>query len=186
MSYRALLIIDMLNDFLNEGAPLEVPEGRKIIPKVQEILKFARSKSWPIIYLADNHSETDPEFKIWPPHCVKGTKGAEVVDELKPNLDKGEIFIPKRRYSGFYGTDLDLWLRELGVKMVILTGVLTNICVMYTSADASQRGYHVVVMEDGVAGLTQEDTDWAIKQMRNVHKADILSLEGIKFLSAPK
>ncbi len=167
----------MLNDFLNEGAALEVPEGRKIIPNISKILKYARYNGWNVIYLADNHKKTDPEFKIWPAHCVKGTPGAEVVDELKPDLERGEIFIPKRRYSGFYGTDLDLWLRELDVKTVILTGVLTNICVMYTSADASQRGYNVVVMKDGVAGLSQEDTDWALKQMETIHNAKLMTGE---------
>ena len=174
MSEKALLIIDMLNDFLNEGAPLEVPEGRKIIPAISKILNFARTRGWDVIYLCDNHKKSDPEFKIWPSHCVKGTKGAEVVEELKPDLGREEIIIPKRRYSGFYGTDLDLWLRELGVQTVILTGILTNICVLYSSADASQRGYEVIVVEDGTAALSAEDHEWALKQMKSVHNAKLL------------
>ncbi|MHA1300552.1 MAG: cysteine hydrolase family protein [Candidatus Helarchaeota archaeon] len=178
MSDKALLIIDMLNDFLLESAPLEVPEGRKIIPNLSTLLDYARSKKWSIIYLADNHKSTDPEFKILPAHCIKGTKGAEVIDELTPK--DGEILIPKRRYSGFFGTDLDLWLRELGTKTVILTGILTNICVLYTSADASQRGYDVIVVKDGVAALTPEDTEWALKQMETIHNAKLLTVEDVK------
>ena len=170
----------MLNDFLNEGAPLEVPAGRKIIPSISKLLKYARSQGWSVLYLCDNHRNSDPEFKIWPAHCVKGTKGAEVVDELKPDLERGEVIIPKRRYSGFYGTDLDLWLRELGVKTVILVGILTNICVMYSSADASQRGYEVVVLKDGTAGLVDEDHQWALKQMETVHNAKVLIEEDVE------
>ncbi|MHA1379244.1 MAG: cysteine hydrolase family protein [Candidatus Helarchaeota archaeon] len=178
MSNKVLLIIDMLNDFLLEGAPLEVPEGRKIISNLSRLLEYARHHKWAVIYLADNHKSTDPEFQIWPPHCVKGTKGAEIIDELKPEDD--EIIIPKRRYSGFYGTDLDLWLRELGIDTIILTGILTNICVMYTSADAAQRGYHVIVIKDGVAALSSEDNKWALKQMETIHNAKILTTEDIE------
>jgi len=130
------------------------------------------------LYLADNHKETDPEFKIWPAHCVKGTKGAEIINVLKP--EKGEIIIPKRRYSGFFGTDLDLWLRELGIKTVILTGLVTNICVMYTSADASARGYEVIVVKDGTVALSLEDYEFALKQMENVHNAKVILEEEVE------
>ncbi|NVM01047.1 MAG: cysteine hydrolase [Candidatus Helarchaeota archaeon] len=165
----------MLNDFINEGASLEVPAGRKIVPTISKLLNYARDKGWSVLYLCDNHKKTDPEFKIWPPHCVARTKGAMVIDELKPDLEGGEVVIPKRRYSGFYGTDLDLWLRELNINTVILTGVLTNICIMYSSADASQRGYKVVVVKDGTAGLAIEDHEWALKQMETVHNAKVIT-----------
>jgi nicotinamidase-related amidase len=66
---KALLIIDMLNDFINEGASLEVPAGRKIVPTISKLLNYARDKAWSVLYLCDNHKKTDPEFKIWPPHC---------------------------------------------------------------------------------------------------------------------
>lgn len=180
MSEKALLIIDMLHDFLDEGAPLEVPDGRNIISSILKILNYGRSNNWNVFYLCDNHRETDSEFKIWPAHCIKGTRGAEVIEDLEPNLERGEVIIPKRRYSGFYGTDLDLWLREFEVKTLILVGILTNICILYSSADASQRVYKVIIMKDGVAALSSEDNQWALKQMEVIHGAKILTEKEIE------
>ena len=73
-------------------------------------LARARAAGEPVIYLTDNHVPDDAEFKVFPPHAIAGTKGAEIIPELAPEDD--EDVIPKRRYSGFFGTDLDITLRE--------------------------------------------------------------------------
>jgi len=165
---KALLIIDMLNDFIQEGAPLRVPGADRIIPNIKREVGKARSEGVPVIYICDRHRKDDPEFKVWPPHAIEGTRGAEVVDELKPQ--RGDYLVPKLTYSGFYGTDLERILRELGVNHLIITGVCTEICVLYTSADAYMRGYRVTVPEDCVAGLTEEDHRFALKQITQVLK----------------
>lgn len=168
MVKEALLIIDMLNDFVLEGAPLEVPETRNIIPNIKREIQKARSEGNPIIYLCDTHLPDDREFSKfgWPPHAVKGTKGAEVVNELKP--EKGDFIIEKTTYSGFYKTKLDETLKKLGVDSLRLTGCVTHICVMFTASDAVLREYNVTVVEDSVAGLSKNDHDAAIRIMRNV------------------
>jgi nicotinamidase-related amidase len=84
---------------------------------------------------------------------VAGTPGAEVVTELAPRDE--DYVVPKRRYSGCFGTDLDMLLRELGVDTVVLTGLHTNICVRHTAADAFQEGYSVVVPTDAVEAFTE-------------------------------
>jgi len=170
-------VIDMLNDFLLEGAPLELPEGRKIIPNIKRLLEEARKKKIPIIYICDSHLENDAEFKIWPKHCVKGTKGAEVVDELKPQ--PGDIIIEKRRYSGFFQTSLDLTLRELGVDTLILTGVATNICVLHTAADAYFLGYKIIVPEECVATIDEKAQQYGLEHMKNVLNAEIKKLDDV-------
>lgn len=165
---RALLVIDMLNDFVVKGAPLEVPGARGIIGNIRKELNKARRSNIPVIFCCDRHSRDDREFEVWPPHAIRGTRGAEVTDELKPR--RGDIIVYKRTYSGFYRTALDKTLRRLGVRHLIITGVLTNICVLYTAADAYMRGYEVSVPEDCVAALRAEDHRVALRQIREVLK----------------
>ncbi|MBI4822785.1 MAG: cysteine hydrolase [Nitrospirae bacterium] len=168
MAKEALLVIDMLNDFVLKGAPLEVPETRRIIPNIEQEIKKAKAKGNPVIYVCDTHKPDDREFKKfgWPPHAVKGTKGAKVVSELKPK--KKDIIIEKTTYSGFYKTKLDKTLKRLGCDSLLLTGCVTHICVMFTASDAVLRDYKVTVAQEGVAGLSKEDHDSALRIMKNV------------------
>jgi nicotinamidase-related amidase len=172
LNRKALLVIDMLNDFVLEGAVLEVPAARKIIPNIKEKLEEAKEKKIPIIYICDSHTEDDKEFEIWPPHAIKGTKGAQVVEELSPK--DGDYLVEKTTYSGFYNTKLSDILKKLNINELIVTGTMTNICVMYTASDAVLRGYKVIVPENCVAGLNEEDHQFALKQMKNVLKAEII------------
>jgi len=165
----------MLRDFLEPGAPLEVPKARDIVPKLKKLLEEARRAKIPIVYVCDSHREFDWEFSIWPKHCVEGTRGSEVVDELKP--ERGDIIVRKRRYSGFYGTDLEMVLRELGIEEVIVTGILTNICVLFTAADAFMRGFKVVVVRDCTASTSSELHEAALKIMEVALKARIVTSE---------
>jgi len=168
----ALLIIDMLNDFIEKNGALTVPGAGRIVPRIREILEDARREGIPVIYVKDNHRPDDKEFEYWPPHAVSGTWGSEVVEELSPL--PGDYIIPKRRYSAFFGTDLDNLLRELEVRKVYLTGVLTNICVYATALDASMRNYSVSVFEDAVASLSEETDLFIFKQLDEVLKAELL------------
>lgn len=165
---EAILVIDMLNDFVKEGAPLEVPNTRKIVPFVKKTIEDARKRGIPVIYVCDAHEEDDPEFKRfgWPPHAVKGTEGAKVVEELKP--EEGDIVIEKKTYSGFYNTNLEEVLNKLEVDTLKLVGCVTHICILFTASDASLRGYNVVVLKDGIAGLSEEDHEAGLRIMKNV------------------
>ncbi|MFW9846033.1 MAG: cysteine hydrolase family protein [Candidatus Thorarchaeota archaeon] len=171
----ALVIIDMLVDFVEEEGSLVVPGAKKLVPRQREILNRARSNGITVLYLVDNHLPNDDEFKVWPKHSVAGTRGAEVIDELKPEV--GEKVIPKRRYSGFFGTDLDLTLREIGIENVILMGVLTDICVMYTSADAAARGYSVYVVSDATGSTVEENHNFALNHMKSIHHTTLVTAE---------
>ncbi len=174
MSREALLIIDMLNDFVLQGAPLEVPETRGIIPAIKNEINKARTGGIPVIYVCDAHDNDDKEFTTfgWPPHAVNGTKGAEVVEELKPR--ENDIVIKKKTYSGFHNTKLDETLKDLGTDRLRLTGCVTHICIMFTASDAVLRDYKITVVEDGVAGLSKEDHDAAIRIMKNVLGVEIV------------
>ncbi len=168
----AFLVIDMLNDFVLEGAVLEIPATREIIPILKKRIEEARKKKIPIIYICDSHVEDDKEFEIWPQHAIKGTKGAKIVEELSPEPE--DYLVEKSTYSGFYNTELEDLLKRLNIEELIITGTVTNICVMYTVAGAIFRGYKVKVLKDCVAAVNENDHQFALRQMKNILKAEII------------
>ena len=114
----AILVVDMLNDFVT-GA-LTCDRAKAIVPATAELLDAARKAGVPVIFCNDAHiAGIDRELKIWGDHAIADTKGAEVIPELK--LSDKDYVVPKRRYSGFFQTDLDILLRELGVQTVVMT-----------------------------------------------------------------
>ncbi|TLD43231.1 MAG: Nicotinamidase [Candidatus Jettenia ecosi] len=168
----AIIIADMLNDFVNEHAPLEVPKSRMIIDPIRAEIKKARKKRVPIIYCCDAHKNNDREFQLWPRHAVKGTEGAQVIWQLEPQ--KEDYMIAKTSYSCFYKTSLDTLLKKLGITGVMITGVVTNICVLYTAAEAYMRGYKIVIPQDCVAALTQSEHQFVLQQMKRIFHAKIV------------
>jgi nicotinamidase-related amidase len=171
---KALLIIDMLNDFVREGAPLEVPSTRLIIPNLKKEIEKAKDEQTPIIYICDTHQEQDREFlKMgWPVHAVKGTNGSRVINDLKPDND--DIFIEKPTFSAFYKTNLNEMLKKMKINTLRITGTVTHICILFTAAEGGIRGYDVEVPEDCVAGLDDEDSKFAFKLMRDVFGVKII------------
>jgi len=161
---KALLVIDMLEDFIDkEGALTTGPAGEEIVDFIQGKIQEFREKEHPIIYICDNHEIDDKEFQMFPTHCVAGTSGSEIIKALEPK-DEDKI-IKKRRYSSFFGTDLDLYLRENKIDEIYLVGVCTNICVLYTAADARNLAYKVNIYKDGVASFDNDAHNFALKEM---------------------
>jgi nicotinamidase/pyrazinamidase len=169
---KALIIIDMLNDFVEDGAPLKVPGVKKIIEPIKKEIDEARKDNYPVIYLCDCHEENDREFKLFPPHAVKGTRGASIIDDLRP--EGTDLLVRKSSFSGFFNTDLAAILNKFSVKKIIVTGTATNICVLYTVADAVMRGYEVDIVKDAVMGLNKKDHKFALRQMHDILKTNII------------
>jgi len=170
---EALVVVDMLRDFVQEGGKLYCGEAASsVVPAVKAEVNAARAEGIPVIYVCDSHRPDDPEFSMFPPHCVTGTPGAQMIDELAPA--PGERIINKRRFSGFFATDLDLTLRELGVESIRLVGVCTNICVLYTALDARQRNFRVTVPRQAVASFDPGAHEWALSQMREVLGVEVV------------
>jgi ureidoacrylate peracid hydrolase len=148
----AVLVVDMLNDFCKPGGAMVLPGYERLISPQRTIIGAARETGAPVVFLVDTHRsnvQRDREFLKRMPHCVEGSWGARVIDDLDARTE--DIFVIKRRYSGFFNTDLDLTLRDLEINTVIVMGVVTNICVRSTVHDAFFHGYQVVVPEDAVA-----------------------------------
>ncbi len=170
---RALLIIDMLNDFIKPHGALYIgPAAERVVPVIRERLEHFRKAGEPVIFICDRHLRGDLEFDMFPPHCLEGEAGAAVIEELAPRPEERMIF--KRRYSAFFGTDLDLTLRELGVSELELAGVVTNICVLYTAADARMLNYRVSVSVTAVGGIEEEAHRFALGQMEKTLGVSLL------------
>jgi len=150
MPKKALIIVDMLNDFVDEKGALYCGDtARSIVPFIQERLKAYTNRKDLVIYLQDSHDEDDKEFEKFSKHSVTETWGSEVIPELSPQT--GETVIPKKRYSGFYGTDLENILKTAGVDEIEVVGVCTSICVMDTVGGLANRDYKITVPVKGVA-----------------------------------
>lgn len=170
---NAVLVIDMLRGFLEEG-PLYCGDGaRGIVPQAQRLLRREREAGSQLIYVCDRHAPDDLEFKMFPPHCVAGDREAEIIPELTPYPG---LVIPKTRYSGFYGTDLDQQLKNIRPERLLVCGTCTSICVLFTVADARNRDYPVDVYADCVVDFDEEAHAFALKHMERVLGARLVGL----------
>jgi ureidoacrylate peracid hydrolase len=169
----ALLMIDMQNDFLDKKSPAYTKNAEYIIANLKKLIKTARRVKIPVIYTAHCHQDSKIDggmtAKWWPEIrdkkiLVAGSKGAEIINELKPlsrscvqgrGLVKEKI-IYKHRYSAFYNTDLEIYLRGLGVTDLIITGIMTGICCDSTARDAFFRDFRVFVIADSTAAGENE------------------------------
>lgn len=165
---RMLIVIDMLRGFCEEGHPLYCgPASREIIPRIADKISEYDAARQPVLFLCDRHQPDDPEFEMFPPHCLEGTVEAEIVPELA-GLATNEIRVPKNRFSGFVETPLPRILEERQPELVEVCGVCTNICVLYTVQDLRARYYRVSVLREMVASFDPEAHAFALGQMESV------------------
>lgn len=160
MSKTALLIVDMLHDFVHPEGAVFYPENQAIVPAVQTILKACREAGCLIVFMQQRYraGKLEKNLKAMRPCCLEGSGGENIIDDLP--VQDSDYVIPKRRYSSFYGTDLDLVLREHGVERVIIVGTKTNNCIVATAFDAHYRDYETVIIKECVA--TRDDATQAI------------------------
>ncbi|RBI68394.1 cysteine hydrolase [Roseovarius sp. TE539] len=148
----ALLVVDMVRDFCDPDGAMALPGSERLYPIQNAMLTTARAQGAVIGWIADRHrpgSRREREFVKRVPHCLEGTPGAEIVPQLQREAD--EFLFVKRRYSAFFGTDLDITLRDNLIDTLVIFGVVTNICVRSTVHDAFFNGYQVVVPHDACA-----------------------------------
>jgi nicotinamidase-related amidase len=169
-----LLLIDVIND-------LEFPEGEELLRhalpmarKIQALKQRARQTGIPTIYVNDNFGRWRSDFNAQVEHCLHDdVRGREIARLLRPEAD--DYFVLKPKHSGFFSTTLDLLLDYLRAETLVLTGLATNICVLFTANDAYMRDFRLFVPSDCVAANTTADNEYALDQMRKLLKADIRS-----------
>src|SRR5690606_15766180 len=126
---RAIIVIDMLVGFCRSGN-LHSPRYDRIVPGLYEHLTAAEAQGAQLVFLADTHAPDDPEFAMFPPHCVEGSGEEEVIPELRELADRGAL-VRKHTFSGFRGTSLDEVLQRIDPQVVEVAGVCTDICVLH-------------------------------------------------------
>ena len=172
---KVLIIVDMINDFVT--GELGGESARKIVPNIAALLRNARKKGIPVIFLQDAHTSTDRELDIWGPHAMKGSEGSEIIPELKP--EKNDIVILKKWYSAFVGTELPSKLNEFGADTLIFTGVSTDICVQNNVGHAYFSGYKTIVPRDCTASIDETSYELSLKYMKKIYGTEITTSDKV-------
>lgn len=178
-SKTVLLVIDMQNGFIKEGACLEVPEARKQIPTVKELIDGARKSGVPVVYTGVYHKRDGSDvglLRYWPVLPPKGTCFAEGTDDVQIHRELApignEMIIWKHSYSAFYNTNLETILRNIRgpnvVDTLIICGTVTNICVESTARDAGFRDFKVVLAHDATSTLPEAVNPGAQKATEDI------------------
>jgi nicotinamidase-related amidase len=147
---RALLVIDVVNDFAFEEGPATLAAAIPVARRIRALKRAARRAKIPTIYVNDNFGQWRSDFRSLVARCLRrASRGRPVIRALRP--DRRDYFILKPKHSAFFSTPLELLLEHLGVRTLILTGLLADSCILFTAQDAHLRGYRVVVPSDCVA-----------------------------------
>jgi len=175
----ALLLIDLINDFAFPRGDELFAQVFPLAPAIADLKRRARAAGVPAIYVNDNfgkwHSNLDDILQ----HCLHdGVRGEPLVRQLIP--DKEDYFVLKPKHSGFYQTPLEILLKHLGTKRLILAGVSTNSCVLFTAADAYMRDLELAVPADCVAACSRDEHEYALTQMEIMMKAKVSPAAGVE------
>ncbi len=173
----ALLIVDMINAFVNSDSPLCVRGARETVPKIRRLADECRTKGVPVFFITRGYREdgSDVEvsrWKYWSDHGrpatlnSRGKSSAEFYGQLKPR--KGDYVVLKKKWSAFFRTELDLLLRKLDVDTVVITGTQTPNCIRATAFDADMNDFGTVLISDCISSSTEEVQQANIRDFRNV------------------
>jgi nicotinamidase-related amidase len=171
--HTALLLIDVINDFEFPRGDELFSQALPIAPKIAELKRRARAVGIPTVYVNDNFGRWQSNFDQLVQHCLNdGVRGRPFVEQLKPDRDR-DYFVLKPKHSAFYQTPLDLLLKHFGAQRLILTGVSTNSCVLFTAGDAYMRDLELIVPSDCVAACSAQEQDVAMQEIKFMLKADV-------------
>lgn len=174
---RALLIVDMSNDFISDDGSLSLKkQGQVLVPHIMKHIEEFKDDI--IVFCNDTHNEDDEHFKLWPKHNVVNTKGIELYGDLKNYYDQHKndmnvYYVKKSEYDAFYKTELNDILKALKIQDVYVTGVCTDICIFNTVYGAYKEGFNTYVFKDAVATFTNNQEIF-LKHMENIYKTKII------------
>ena len=169
----ALLLVDVINDFeFDEGADELFGYAMPAAKQIAALKRRTARHGIPTIYVNDNFGKWRSDFRKLVAHVIKdATRGRPIAELLKPTDE--DYFVLKPKQSGFYSTTLDLLLKHLGARTLILAGFTSDICILLTASDAHLRDYHLIIPRDCVASQSEEENERALKYMERVLEADI-------------
>lgn len=173
---KALLLIDLQNDFIRPGGSLYFDGAERILPFVLSKIGDFKKEDLPIITTQDWHEKNDEEFEIFPTHCVENSEGAMLHDDIKKALEGYEkhYMIRKKRYSAFFETEFDNLIGNLKLDEFEVCGVATNICVLFTVEELRNRGLKVKIYRNGVRSYDDKLHEFALVTMKDVLGAEVV------------
>ncbi len=154
---RAIIVVDMLVDFVDHRGAAAVPGAGALLPLILGELQYFRERGRAVVFGCTELPSTAN-------YARAGTKGAAIVPQLTPR--PGELVVTKRAPSVFFGTELQAYLKKREVQSIVLVGVSTNTGILLSAADALSMGYEVAVPETCVCAADRSDHDWALHQIR--------------------
>ncbi|MCC6509638.1 MAG: cysteine hydrolase [Pirellulaceae bacterium] len=179
-SETALVLIDVINDLEFPGGEELLQHALPMAKKIQALKYKAIDAQVPIIYVNDNFGKWRSDFSAQVKHCLSDrVRGRPIVEMLEPGSD--DYFVLKPKHSGFFSTTLDTLLEHLGCRRLVLTGLAAEVCVLFTANDAYMRDFHLIVPSDCVASICEDNTRYALQQMKSVLKADIRPSQHVSF-----
>jgi nicotinamidase-related amidase len=171
--HTALLLIDVINDFEFPRGDELFNQALPIAPNIAELKRRARAVGIPAVYVNDNFGRWQSNFDQLVKHGLHdGVRGRPFVEQLKPDPES-DYFVLKPKHSAFYQTPLDLLLKHLGAERLILTGVSTNSCVLFTAGDSYMRDLELIVPNDCSAACNLQEHNVAMEQIKCMLKADV-------------
>ena len=176
----ALLIVDVINDMEFEGGEDLLRHAMPVARRLSEFARKARQAGVPVVYINDNFGRWRSDFRALLDHCItSGTRGAPVARLLTP--EESDYVVLKPKHSAFFSTTLDTLLEYLHAKTLIITGLTTDLCVLFTASDAHMRDFHLVVPSDCCAAESVERHETAMDLLRRNFRADTRESTGISF-----
>jgi nicotinamidase-related amidase len=169
-SRTAVLIIDMINDLQFPEANALMEFAVPMAKRIDALAKRARTAGVPVIFVNDNFGRWRSDFKALVKHCL-ASRGKTIARLLQPKAK--DYFVLKPKHSAFHSTTLDLLLKHLGTRKLIITGMASNICVLFTANDAYMRDFELFVPSDCVCANTEPENDHALEQIKKLLKADV-------------
>lgn len=179
----ALLVIDMQNDFIAEGAPMQASAGREMIPTLRSVIEECRGAGMTVVFTAHSHRRDGSDMGRFKDlysaiadrrGLITGEEGAEIYPDVAP--EDGDIMVNKHRYSAFFATDLDMILRERGIENVVISGVTSENCCHASARDAMFHGYRVIFLADANATHDYPDLGWGGMTADEVHRSVLVVL----------
>jgi nicotinamidase-related amidase len=177
---EALLILDMISDFEFEDGDKLFPQALDAAPAIADLKRKAKEGDAAVIYVNDNYGRWNEDFHSYTRNVrEKSKKGRRIIDLIEPEPD--DMFVLKPQRSGFYATPLGVLLLSMGTSRVIIAGVTTDICVLFTAHDAYMRGFSVCVPADASAAVKPAHHRRALKFLERIADADIGESSKVKF-----
>lgn len=182
-SNEAVLIVDMISDFSFEGGEQMFDRALSAAENVAELKRRADDVGVPVVFVNDNYGKWNEDFGTYVKNTMEASnRGRQMVEALQPGND--DLYVVKPQRSGFYATPLGVLLLSMDVSKVIVTGVTTDICVLFTAHDAYMRGYHVEVPADCSATIEPKHHDQALRYLERVADAETRNGKDIEFAIA--